>query len=278
MRIFIAILVAGAFGAGIGSGAAVLKLRQHPWKGGVGSPPTASGGQVTVDQEEFNFGRLDLTEEGKHEFTITNRGDQTLTLNPGSASCSCTLSEINVSELAPGQSTKVVVSWRSKRRVGPFKQTVTIVSSDPLRPEITFTIKGVYTTSVYADPDELTFGQIAGDESVTHEVRILCNLPSQQIKIQGHQLSDPSLEKFFQVDCLPLIADDLRNFKGATSGVLVRVTVKPGLPLGSFQQRILLSTNVKSAPEIDLPLFGSVGKVTLVGAGWSSETGILDIG
>ena len=118
---------------------------------------------------------------------FTNRGDQPLTLNPGSTSCSCTVSEIKDSELAPGQSTKVLVSWRSKGRVGPFQQSVTVITSDPLRPEVTLTIKGEYTQAVYADPDELTFGQIAGNEPVTHETRIFCNLPNQQIKIQGHQ-------------------------------------------------------------------------------------------
>jgi hypothetical protein len=278
MRVFLAIIVAVVCGASIGTGTAVLKFRHHPWQGGVGSPPLPSGGHVTVDQEEFDFGKLDVTEEGKHEFTITNGGDKTLTLNPGASSCSCTLSEIKESELHPGQSTKVLVSWRSKRHVGPFKQRVTIVSSDPLRQEITFTIKGQYTTALYAEPDELTFGQIPGNAPVTQEARILCSLPGQQINIKGHQLSDPTLEKFFQIDYLPLEKDELRNYKNATSGILVRITVKPGLPLGSFQQRILLTTNLKTAPEIDLPLFGSVGEVSLVGPGWSSGTGILDIG
>ena len=91
-------------------------------------------------------------------------------------------------------------------------------------------------------------------------------------------MSDSSLDEFFQVDYVPLAADELRNHKGVTSGVLVRVTVKPGLPLGSFQQRIVLNTNLSGLPEIELPVFGSVGDVVLVGPGWNSETGLLDIG
>ena len=83
MKLLAAILVAVACGVGLGAGTAVLKIRQHPWKGGVGSPPSPSGGQVSVDQEEFDFGKMDYRENGKHEFTFTNRGDQTLTLNPG---------------------------------------------------------------------------------------------------------------------------------------------------------------------------------------------------
>ena len=174
----------------------------------------------------------------------------------------------------------MLVSWHSKRNIGPFQQSVTIATSDPHRPEITLTIKGEYVQHLYADPDELNYGQIAGNAPITREARIFCNLPSQQIKIQRHQLSDLSLEKFFQVDYLPLSADELRKEKGATSGSLVRVTVKPGLPLGRFQQRILLETNLPAAAdkEIELTLFGKVGEVSLVGPGWSSETGVLDIG
>ena len=278
MRIFAAILVTAACGVGIGAGTAVVQIRQHPWIGGFGSPPPVGGGQVSVDQDEFNFGKMDSSEDGKHEFVITNLGDKTLTLNRGSSSCSCTVSEIQDGELAPGQSTKVLLSWRSKGRIGPFQQSVTVITNDPHRPEVSLTVKGEYTQHLYANPDELTFGQIAGTEHVTQEARIFCTLPNQQIKIQSYQMSDPDLQKFFQVDNVPLSADEVRKEKGATSGVLVRVTVKPGLPLGRFQQRILFSTNLAAAAEVDLPLFGSVGEVSLVGPGWSSETGVLDIG
>lgn len=279
MRIFVAILVAMACGVGIGVGTAVLRIRQHPWKMAVATPRSVSGAQVTVDQDEFNFGKLDASENGKHEFVLTNRGDHAVTLNPGSTSCGCTVSEIQKNELNPGESTKVVVSWHSsKGRTGPFEQSVTIDTSDPLRPVVTLTIKGEYTRPWNLDPEELTFGQIAGTEAIVREARIFCNLPNLQIKIQGHKLSDSGLGKFFQVDCLPLGPGELRKYPGVTSAVLVRVTIKPGLPLGRFQQRILLSTNLAEIPEVDLPLFGTVGEVSVVGPGWSSDSGVLDIG
>ena len=196
MRILAAILLAVACGVGIGAGTAVLRVRQHPWNGGVGTPPSAGGGHVAVDQDEFDFGKMDFREDGKHEFVFTNRGDRDLTLNPGSSSCSCTVSEIKDDELAPGQSTKVLVTWHSKGRVGPFQQSVTIVTSDPLRPEVILTIKGEYTRPVYADPDELTFGQIAGNEPVTRETRIFCNLPNQRLRLRGTRCRIPAWKSF----------------------------------------------------------------------------------
>jgi len=278
MKLLVAILMAVACGVGVGAGTAVLKIHQYPCKGGSDALPSASGSKVSVDEEEFNFGKMDLSEEGKHEFVFTNRGDHPLTLNPGSTSCRCTVSEIKDNDLAPGQSTKVLVTWRSKGRIGPFQQSLTIVTSDPLRPEVTLTTQGEYTRSVYTEPDELAYGQISGTEPIVRETRILCNLPNQQIKIQGHQMSNPGLEKFFQVDGVPLGTDELRKYKGVTSGVVVRVTVKPGLPLGPFQQTIRLSTNLAKSSELDLPLFGSVGEVSLIGAGWRSDTGVLEMG
>ncbi len=278
MKTFIAILIAAVCGAGIGAGAAVLKFRQYPWSGGPGAPAPPSGGHVVVDEDEFDFGRMDISEDGKHEFNVTNRGEKTLTLNAGASSCSCTLSEIKDSELPPGQATTVTVKWHSKRHAGQFRQFATVMTSDALRPEIRFTIHGDYFTSLYVDPDELTFGQIAANQPVTHEARILCSLPNQEIKVLSHHVSDSSLDKFFQVDYAPLGADELRNHKGITSGVLVRITVKPGLPLGSFQQRIFLNTNLNAFPEVEIPVFGSVGELTLVGPGWNSETEVLNIG
>ena len=148
LRIPIAILLAILLGVALGSCTAVQRIRQHPWDFGVGTPPSPSGGLVSVDQEEFDFGQMDYREKGSHEFVFTNRGDETLTLNPGTPTCSCTVSEIKDNELAPGQSTKVLVSWHSKHLAGPFHHSVSIFTSDSLRPEVPLTIKGEYTQPV----------------------------------------------------------------------------------------------------------------------------------
>ncbi len=91
-------------------------------------------------------------------------------------------------------------------------------------------------------------------------------------------MSDLDLERFFQVEESPLADADLPKETGATSGVLVRVTAKSGLPLGAFQQTITLKTNLADDPEVELPVFGSVGEVSLVGPGWNGGKGLLDIG
>src|SRR5580692_1481982 len=176
MRTLVAIIIAVACGAAIGASSVLLKIRQYAWKGGIESPTASTRSQVAVEQTEFDFGRMDSSEIGKHEFKFTNRGDHKLTLSRGASSCGCTVSEIPDGEVSPGQSAKVLVTWRSKNHIGRFHQSVNVLTSDPLRPEITLVIKGEFTRSLFADPDELTFGQIPGTEPVTREARIFCNL------------------------------------------------------------------------------------------------------
>ncbi|OHB80159.1 MAG: hypothetical protein A2V98_12280 [Planctomycetes bacterium RBG_16_64_12] len=59
----------------------------------------------------------------------------------------------------------------------------------------------------------------------------------------------------------------------------MEITVKPGLPLGGFQQKILLQTNYDEAPTVEVPIRGTVGsEISIVGKGWNAKTGILMLG
>ena len=129
------------------------------------------------------------------------------------------------------------------------------------------------------NPNELNFGQIVGNEPVTREARILCNLSNHPLEVTGHEFSEPELAKFFAVEIRPLAHEELPQDGPRFSGASVKVTAKPGLPPGRFQPRILLKTNLSSMPEVDLPLFGSIGKdVSVAGSGWDDDIGVLTIG
>ncbi len=59
----------------------------------------------------------------------------------------------------------------------------------------------------------------------------------------------------------------------------LRITVKSGLPVGPFQQQIVLKTNSKSVPTVQIPVLGSVvGEISIAGRGWNARTGVLTMG
>jgi len=118
----------------------------------VKSHPQVAADQVTVDNEDFDFGKMDVSENGSHDFILTNRGDQPITVSLGSTSCSCTVSEIQDSTLAPGKSDQDPRYLAIQGHVGKFRQSVTLITSAPSRPEIGLTIKGEYSRQYTPTP------------------------------------------------------------------------------------------------------------------------------
>ena len=264
------VVLAIVLGLGIGASSATLRARHTTPIGGA---------KVEAEADSFDFGEMDSSKDGSHDFKFTNKGESPLRLAKGASSCRCTVGEIADAEVAPGQSTTVTITWKSKHHVGPFKQSVTINTNDPNRREVILTISGDYTEPVHFEDDELNFGQIVGTEPVTREIRIFSRLSNLSQRILSRKLSEPDQAKFFQVEIRPLTAEEMKKTQGMASGVAIKVTVKPGLPPGSFGQTILMQTNIAVMPELRLVLSGSMGKdVSVAGNGWDDELGVLRIG
>ena len=58
--------------------------------------------RVAVDSQRYNFGTMDVGQEGEHWFTIRNEGSGPLKLTQGTTSCSCTLSDLEGNKVPPG--------------------------------------------------------------------------------------------------------------------------------------------------------------------------------
>ena len=60
-----------------------------------------------ADKEHFEYGVMERGSKLNHVFTIRNAGQAPLSLVKGHTTCRCTLSGLNKSELAPGESAEV---------------------------------------------------------------------------------------------------------------------------------------------------------------------------
>ncbi len=120
---------------------------------------------------------------------------------------------------------------------------------------------------------------MAVGEKETAQSQLFCYV-DEPLKILGHKWSDASTASYFDVTLRPLSAKELKEVPAARSGVLVEVTVKPGLLQGMIQQDVLLHTNVTALPQVVLPIRGIIGsrEITVAGRGWDPDTGILTLG
>jgi hypothetical protein len=236
--------------------------------------------RVRLEEDTYDFGIMDSNSKGLYEFVFTNVGGSPLELRKGPTSCKCTATVLEEGMVPPGESTAVVVEWTAKEYPGEFTQTAEIETNDPNRPHVTLTIKGRVTVAVKSVPSPLILTGVAAGEPKTGNVRVFGFLP-RSLEITGHEFSKPDIAGYFEVTSRPLSADELAAEKEeeATSGCLVEVTVKPGLPVGTFRQTITLKTSYPESPTIELPVQGNIGsEISIVGRGWSEQSGILSLG
>jgi len=287
MKTQIAVIVAVLLGVGAGVGMAVVRAHRYHWDGtanglgdSIGLPevPCNRRPKVVVEEDTHDFGVMDGKSKGSYDFVLTNVGEGTLTLKKGTTTCKCAASILGTTEIEPGESGKVTVEWTGKDLAGPFKQTATILTNDPDNRRVRLTIQGRITVALQAKPSELVLPRITAGGDYTAKVRLFAFRP-EPLEITDYELVGSSDSKFFEVDLQPMTPDEVEEEQDATSGVAVHVTIKPGLPLGAFRQKILLRTDYEEVPTVAIPVSGTITSgISVVARGWDEDRGVYTLG
>ena len=248
--------------------------------------------RVETPEIEYDFGVLeknDANEKGSHDFVIKNVGTGVLKLTEKDKSCFCTEFHIEKKSLPPGEQTICRVTWDGKRGGGDFKQSVLIGTNDPLAKEIFFNVKGLYNSPVVCNPNQLAFNGVQNTREETREFHLLGFGKTESgepipLEITDSILSDPehfvlTLEKGTPDQ---MTEEEKKNkvLSQATSLYRGTLTLKPGMPQGSFQEEIQFRTNNASLPILEVMLEGQItGTITISGTHYDKhETGQVVIG
>jgi len=138
-------------------------------------------------------------------------------------------------------------------------------------------IEGNVTRSVTMEPADLVFSSLSPHGTAEATVKFYSMLV-ENFELQGQVVEEGPLKGFVDVAYEPLPAEELQK-RGALGGYLVRLTIKPGLPLGPFEQRILLNTNLPDGAQMLIPVAGRVvSDVTVMGRNWVEDRARLLIG
>jgi hypothetical protein len=230
-----------------------------------------------VGGERFHFGTMDRYGKMSHEFVLRNRGDAPLILEKGGTTCKCTGFELGAKEIAPGEEAPITLEWTAKTEEPEFSQSAEIKTNDPKQPVVTLRIEGGIRDSVRPDRRELSLGSISLTEPTTAHLNIYA-FGDRELKVLEHSWSDEKRAEMMEVEFRPLDEASLESQK-ATSGVEMIITTKPGLPLGSFEQKIRLTTSYDEVPPLEIPIVGRViGDISVVGPRYRSDVGLLALG
>ncbi len=292
MRILVLIAVSVVLGLALGLGTTVFEFGLRPDGGGqieLGPahtgpkpPPLVKEGpppKLVVDEDEYKFGRGEKNAPQSHVFVVHNAGQGPLELVIQKTSCRCTKAEIDSPKVPPGGSAKITLEWETKQ-LGRFRQSATLFSNDPQQRAVDLVISGEIVSSFRVEPERIVLTSVSSTKPTTATARVY-GFGSKEIDVTSKSLTSASLAPFFDVAVDKMSPDELKQEVGAKSGCLLKITVKPGLPAGPFEQRILLHLNVAGDPEVEVPVEGKVhGPIEIVGrmANWDAETGVLDLG
>jgi len=233
-----------------------------------------------VPEEEYDFGVLRRDQKGKYDFIVENRGTANLTLEVNGTSCTCTGVDVSNKNVKPGDKSIITVHWNAETSQTTFTQSAALLTNDPENKDLVFRVKGLYTSPVMPSPGSLQFPSIALGREGNRSFRLF-GLEKQPLEIKEIRSSDPEhLET--SVEPGELTEEDKNSpvYKSASNVVLVHVKVKPGLPTGAFQERLMISTNYESEPTVEYFVRGMIQapNVQIAGKDYMRETGAINIG
>ncbi len=95
---------------------------------------------LVVQTTSHDFGKIKSGDIVSHTFVLTNNGSDILKIEDVKASCGCTAVKPEKNELAPGESTNLLVTFNSRGRKGPQTKTIHVTSNDPSKKDLMLTI------------------------------------------------------------------------------------------------------------------------------------------
>lgn len=278
---------------GVAAGAALGYWEAKPWavkstataaKSTSADPevkPPADAAQAAIDETTFNFDKMESGTTQRHTFEIKNPGKSPLDLEFVSHTCKCTTVELNgksvepgaSATVAPGDKAEVMLEWAAKVPAGPFRHGATFTTNDPQRSRLELMVEGDIVESTTLEPSLLNFGSVNVGADGKAEMYVMSFLEP-EVKIESFEVADEKLAEQVNVTIEPVDKADLP--KNALAAAKVIAAFKPGGSIGPFGGSLKMKTNLKQAPSIEVPIYGSVkGDITIFHPTWNEASGTL---
>ena len=150
---------------------------------------------VVLEPISLDLGTFSTSEKGVGTVTLTNTGDESVTVVSAKASCGCTTSDFkNNTVLAPGESTDVTVTMTGKGKSRKLSKTVTFNISN--YPPLKLQVLAEAISFVTLDVDPLEIDEETGTSTIT--------------------LTSRDGQPFNVISIIPAIAGDLPTEPAAT--------------------------------------------------------------
>ncbi len=201
-----------------------------------------SGPRLELSQREWNFGQIWAGAPCRIEIELRNVGDAPLKILNIRSSCGCAMARPQKSELAPGETDTMTVTYDTKKNAKVVKQTITLMTNDPVEPKIRFVLQGEVWNVFDAEPAAaLAFGRVKPDSRKSKAIELTNNL-KEKVHPKLRPL-DPDVP--FEI-----------KLEELEPGMKYRLSagIKPPLKLGDNRVTLTIETGVERLPTMTISI------------------------
>ncbi len=234
---------------------------------GTGPQPKVEIAQPLV----FDFGTLPQQTKHKHTWEVKNVGDGELEMWLSGSTCSCTIAKLAPKEgeehprvtVKPKESTTIDLEWDTKQfPSADYAKSATIGTNDPTRQSFTLNVKGkVYPPLVVFPPEMIVLNAVSNEEPRKATIAVF-SMDRPETKVTRASTSLPAL---ISATYTPLTDVDRKHLNVKSGGYRVDLEIKPGLPLGRFQEELLVETDHPLQQQVKVSITGNaIGPVGVI--------------
>lgn len=192
----------------------------------------------------IDFGPVPRGAKVRHDFVLTNRLNEPLTILDVRASCGCTSGRADASTVAPGASAIIEAQMDTRNFVGVKATTLTVmvVTASGQQGEARFGIRSNILSDVVLNPGSVDFGVVSKGQT-----------PEQVVSIERVGFPNWHFTKVIASEgfCKAVDAKVVESYRSASGvGYQMTVRLKPDAPAGALRDEIRLLTNDPQSPSV----------------------------
>jgi hypothetical protein len=208
----------------------------------IGSSEAQGPVAAMFEEVSYDFGTVPRGSKRVHAFAVNNASREPLRILSIRIPCNCVTAHATKSELAPGESTTVIVYLDTRRFSGAMTKYAYVLFDRP-REEAQLVVRAFSHDGLFCEPDSLAFGKAKKGASLEKSMSISITDPR-----LGGALKATSQSTFVQAT-----VKTLEKSAGSAS-IQLTAKVDPNLPVGDWYTTIeLRSEDARLAP-IQIPV------------------------
>lgn len=224
---------------------------------------TLKGAWWELDENTYDFGTAWSGQRRSHTFLLKNNGPEPLEIYEMKPSCFCVTTERLAARVLPNRGTSVRFHVNLANRVGPFLESMTLVTNDPQQPYIVMEMRGnvqmpavqevIYDSSLPGGGDATTLGPVRGMLGMFGRLK-RGDVPLKRILRIRNTSGQP-----LHLSLLPMFPEKTRfsaSLKTTIEGEEYELTIEgqPPFAEGRTEALISLQTNLRDFEQFSIPV------------------------